>query len=120
MSHPNVQTSPRFGQRHCARAALDVVRGVAAPATLIRDFVEAVLAVRPISVELTDVFHRGRKPTFDVEQQHGTHELLPMGWTPSAISAERIGIPRATVYRIKGDPAKAAELLETWGIVQLR
>jgi len=61
------------------------------------------------------VKYRGRKPTFDVEQLHRTHELLSMGWTPSAISAE-IGIPRATVYRIKEDPAKAAGLLETWGI----
>ena len=61
------------------------------------------------------VKYRGRKPTFDVEQLHRTHELLAMGWTPSAISAE-IGIPRATVYRIKEDPAKAAGLLETWGI----
>ena len=59
--------------------------------------------------------YRGRKPTFDVEQLHRTHELLSMGWTPSVISAE-VGIPRATVYRIKEDPAKAAGLLETWGI----
>jgi len=43
------------------------------------------------------------------------HELLSMGWTPSSISAE-VGIPRATVYRIKDDPAKAVALLETWGI----
>ena len=35
--------------------------------------------------------------------------------SPSAISAE-VGIPRATVYRIKEDPAKAVALLETWGI----
>ena len=59
--------------------------------------------------------YRGRKPTFDVEQLHRTHELLSMGISPSAISAE-IGIPRATVYRIKDDPAKAVALLETWGI----
>jgi len=59
--------------------------------------------------------YRGRKPTFDVEQLHRTHELLSMGWTPSAISVE-VGIPRATVYRIKEDPAKAAGLLEAWGI----
>ena len=59
--------------------------------------------------------YRGRKPTFDVEQLHRTTELLSMGWTPSAISAE-VGIPRATVYRIKDDPAKAVALLETWGI----
>jgi len=58
---------------------------------------------------------RGRKPTFDIEQLHRTHELLSMGRTPSAIAAE-VGIPRATVYRIKDDPAKAVALLETWGI----
>ena len=61
------------------------------------------------------VKYRGRKPTFDVEQLHRTHELLAMGWTPSAISAE-IGIPRATVYRIKEDPAKMVALLQTWAI----
>jgi len=59
--------------------------------------------------------YRGRKPTFDVEQLHRTHELLSMGWTPSAISAE-VGIPRATVYRIKEDPAKMVALLQTWAI----
>jgi len=59
--------------------------------------------------------YRGRKPTFDVEQLHRTHELLSMGMSPSAISAE-VGIPRATVYRIKEDPAKAVALLQTWGI----
>jgi len=59
--------------------------------------------------------YRGRKPTFDVEQLHRTHELLAMGWTPSAIAAE-IGIPRATVYQIKENPAKAVALLETWGV----
>jgi len=59
--------------------------------------------------------YRCRKPTFDVEQLHRTHELLTMGWTPSAISAE-VGIPRATVYRITEDPAKAVALLQTWGI----
>jgi hypothetical protein len=41
--------------------------------------------------------------------------LAGFGWTPSAISAE-VGIPRATVYRIKDDSAKAVALLETWGI----
>jgi len=40
--------------------------------------------------------YRGRKPTFDVEQLHRTHELLSMGISPSAVSAE-VGIPRATV-----------------------
>jgi hypothetical protein len=61
------------------------------------------------------VKYRGRKPTFDVEPLHRTGELLSMGMSPAAISAEA-GIPRATVCRIKGDPAKAVALLETWGI----
>ena len=38
-----------------------------------------------------------------------------MGMTLSAIAAE-VGIPRATVYRIKENPAKAVALLQTWGI----
>ncbi len=40
---------------------------------------------------------------------------LSLRMSPSAIAAE-IGIPRATVYRIKEDPAKAVALLQTWGI----
>ena len=59
--------------------------------------------------------YRDRKPTFDVEQLRRTGELLSMGWTPSAIAAE-VGIPRATVYRIKKDPAKAVALLNAWAI----
>ena len=59
--------------------------------------------------------YRGRKPTFDVEQLHRTSELLSMGLTPSANSVE-VGKPRATVYRIRENPAKAVALLETWGI----
>jgi DNA invertase Pin-like site-specific DNA recombinase len=59
--------------------------------------------------------YRGRKPTFDVEQLHRTSELLSMGWSPSAIASE-VGIPRATVYRIKDNPAKAEALLHAWAI----
>jgi len=59
--------------------------------------------------------YRGRKPTFDVEQLHRTNEMLSMGWTPSAIAAE-VGIPRATVYRIKESPAKMAALLHIWAV----
>ena len=43
-------------------------------------------------------------------------ELLSMGCTPSAIAAE-VGIPRATVYRMKEDPARAVALLPAWGIL---
>ena len=59
--------------------------------------------------------YKGRKPTFDVAQLYRTTELLSMGWSPSAIAVE-VGIPRATVYRMKEDPAKMAALLETWSI----
>lgn len=59
--------------------------------------------------------YRGRKPTFDVEQLQRTRELLSIGWTPSGIAAE-VGIPRATVYRIKEDPAKMVAMLESWAI----
>jgi putative DNA-invertase from lambdoid prophage Rac len=59
--------------------------------------------------------YRGRKPTFDAEQLQRTHELLSMDWTPSAIAKE-VGIPRATVYRIKEDPAKMVALLNSWAI----
>lgn len=58
--------------------------------------------------------YRGRKPTFDAEQLQRTHELLALGMSPSSIAAE-VGIPRATVYRIKEDPAKMTAVLEAWG-----
>jgi DNA invertase Pin-like site-specific DNA recombinase len=72
-----------------------------------------IMAAR--QAEEAAVKYRGRKHTFDVEQLHRTTELLSMGWTPSAISVE-VSIPRATVYRIKEDPAKAVAMLQTWGI----
>lgn len=59
--------------------------------------------------------YRGRKPTFDAEQLQRTSELLSMEWSPSAISTE-VGIPRATIYRIKEDTAKMAALLHMWAI----
>ena len=59
------------------------------------------------------VKYRGRKPTFDAEQLQRVHELLSMGWNPTAIAAE-VQVPRATVYRIKEDPAKMAAVLHAW------
>jgi DNA invertase Pin-like site-specific DNA recombinase len=59
--------------------------------------------------------YRGRKPTFNAEQLQRTHELLSMSWSPSAIAAE-VDIPRATVYRIKENPAKMEALLLSWSI----
>ena len=58
--------------------------------------------------------YRGRKPTFDRDQFGRVQELMALGHNPSSIAAQ-VGIPRATVYRIKDDPAKAAALLESWG-----
>jgi len=57
--------------------------------------------------------YRGRKPSFDAEQLQRTYELLSMGWSPSAIAAE-VGLSRATVYRVKEDPAKMATILQAW------
>jgi len=59
--------------------------------------------------------YRGRKPTFDVAQLHRAGELLSMGWTPTSISTA-VGIPRATVYRIRENPTRMAELLHSWAI----
>lgn len=58
--------------------------------------------------------YRGRKPTFDAEKLQRTHELLALGVAPAVIARE-VGIPRATVYRIKEDPAKMAAVLASWG-----
>lgn len=57
--------------------------------------------------------YRGRKPTFDAEKLQRVHELLAMGAKPTDIAAE-LEIPRATVYRIKDDPAKMAAAVEAW------
>ena len=57
--------------------------------------------------------YRGRKPTFDAEQLTQVQDLLAMDASPSAI-AQELRIPRATVYRIKEDPARMAAALEAW------
>lgn len=57
--------------------------------------------------------YRGRKPTYDAEKLQRTYELLARNWPPAAIARE-VGVPRATVYRIKADPAKMAAILEAW------
>lgn len=58
--------------------------------------------------------YRGRKPTFTATQLQQAQDLLVMDVAPSTI-AQELGIPRATVYRIKEDPAKMAAALEAWG-----
>lgn len=59
--------------------------------------------------------YRGRKPTFNGEQFLMVRDLLAQEVAPASI-AKLAGIPRATVYRIKEDPAKAAALLESWAL----
>lgn len=57
--------------------------------------------------------YKGRKPTFNADQLQQVQNLLIMGATPSSI-AQELNIPRATVYRIKDNPAKMAAVLEVW------
>jgi putative DNA-invertase from lambdoid prophage Rac len=65
--------------------------------------------------ESGDGRYLGRKPTFDAEKLQRAHELLSMGTAPASIARE-LGLSRATVYRIKDDPTKAAAAVESWGI----
>jgi len=60
-----------------------------------------------------DAKYKGRKPTFNADQLQRAQELLALGRAPAVIARE-VGIPRATVYRIKEDPAKAAAVLAVW------
>lgn len=57
--------------------------------------------------------YRGRKPTFSAAQLQQTQDLLAQGKAPAHIAKE-LNIPRATVYRIKEDPAKMAAVLQAW------
>lgn len=57
--------------------------------------------------------YRGRKPTFSAEQLQQTQDMLAQGKAPAHIAKE-LDIPRATVYRIKEDPAKMAAVLQAW------
>jgi hypothetical protein len=76
-----------------------------------------------LRVVLLDTTHAGsRQPTKGMPASHHSHCDCPhlptparFACTPSTIAVE-VGIPRATVYRIKNDPARAVALLETWGI----
>lgn len=61
------------------------------------------------------VKYRGRKPTFDGAQFLLVRDMLAQD-VPPAVIAREAGIARATVYRIKDDPAKAAALLEAWDL----
>lgn len=57
--------------------------------------------------------YRGRKPTFNATQLQQTQDMLAQGKAPAHIAKE-LNIPRATVYRIKEDPAKMEAVLKAW------
>lgn len=57
--------------------------------------------------------YRGRKPTFNADQLQQAQDMLSQGKAPAHIAKE-LDIPRATVYRIKEDPAKMAAVLQAW------
>lgn len=57
--------------------------------------------------------YRGRKPTFSAAQLLQTQDMLAQGKAPAHIAKE-LNIPRATVYRIKEDPAKMEAVLQAW------
>jgi len=59
--------------------------------------------------------YRGRKPTFDRGTLGVVRNMLTLGAGPSAI-AKAANVSRQTVYRIKGDPAKAEALVIEWGM----
>lgn len=57
---------------------------------------------------------RGRKPSFDREQFDRVSAMLALGAGLSEISRET-GLSRATIWRIKGDPAACEASLQAWG-----
>lgn len=58
--------------------------------------------------------YRGRKPSFDRQQFDRVSALLALGAGLSEISKET-GLSRATIWRIKGDPAACEASLQAWG-----
>jgi putative DNA-invertase from lambdoid prophage Rac len=57
--------------------------------------------------------YKGRKPAFGREQLSQAIELLTAGTGPSTI-ADLVGMSRASVYRIKADPAAMSAALAAW------
>lgn len=57
----------------------------------------------------------GRKPTFTAEKVQRAAELLSMGARPSDVARD-LELSRAAIYRIKDDPAKAAQAVQSWGL----
>lgn len=58
--------------------------------------------------------YRGRKPSFDRQQFDRVSAMLALGAGLSEISRET-GLSRATIWRIKGDPAACEASLQAWG-----
>ena len=56
---------------------------------------------------------RGRKPSFTFEQVNVTLDLVAQGLSDGAI-AQRLGLKRHTVLRLRNNPAKALAALERW------
>ena len=110
MGQPHVPTPPVVDQRHgprAERAALDVVRAVAAPAPLVVDLVEAIFAVGSVAVQLADVLqlvvrvaHQHRVlPALDRlvlvdEVQLGLHLILALAPTPLGLD-HQVGLAHA-------------------------
>lgn len=58
--------------------------------------------------------YRGRKPSFGRDQFDRVTAMLALGAGLSEISRET-GLSRATIWRIKGDPAACEAVLQAWG-----
>lgn len=116
MRRANMPTPPVVNQRHRPRrelATFDVMRGVAAPTRLILQFIEAVLAIGPIPVQLAHRYER----VVRIGHQHG---VLPEFGILSAVDEvqrlllafitclDRQGLPltrrRTTIRRARVQP----------------
>ena len=59
--------------------------------------------------------YRGRKPSFTREQVSTVLSLVGQGSLNVSQIAKAVGLERMAVARIKQDPAKAEQMLATWG-----
>ena len=57
--------------------------------------------------------YRGRRPTFTWDDMDRVQELLSQGIGVAEI-AQRTGLKRQTIYRIKKEPARQAAALAAW------
>lgn len=63
----------------------------------------------------SDAKYRGRKPSFSRDEMRTVVDLLGQGHGISEI-ADRTGLSRQTVYRIKDDPAACEKALAVWDL----